>query len=406
MSAVTLSPPFDVGHLEALLQEAGVDALVVTSRHNNQYLLGGHRFYWQVPEEAVGVGRYLPFLAYRAGHLEDTFYVAMGSEQQQLALEPIWVPNVHARGNFHPAGWRSGERPTGWADANFVERSCELISSWGVADGTIGIEAAFLPVDAYLRLQRALPAARFVDAVPLLQELRGLKRPDEIELIRQACEKIVDSMLATFRRTYAGITMADVAQLMREEATVRGLRFDVCFTTSGSDSVRVPSPKRTWEPGGLLSLDSGCSYHGYMGDLARMGVLGEPTPVQLAFLDEVATIQQAARAVIRPGVPARTIYETGETALMESRFSEYLTFQAHGDGLAHHEFPRLDPRSPHGYSPVHGYRALQAGMTLSIETWLIHPTEGFVKIEDYGVVTDDGWDAFADRARDFTVVEI
>jgi Xaa-Pro aminopeptidase len=156
----------------------------------------------------------------------------------------------------------------------------------------------------------------------------------------------------------------------------------------------------------MLSLDSGCSYAGYMGDLARMGVLGEPSAQQNELLAEVAEIQRKARAVVRSGVLAREVYRAGEAAIAESRYSELLTFQAHGDGLAHHEFPRLDPRSPHGYSPVHGFRALQPGVTLSIETWLIDPTVGFVKIEDYGVVTNDGFDAFADRARGFTVVDV
>ncbi|HEY1775329.1 MAG TPA: Xaa-Pro peptidase family protein [Solirubrobacteraceae bacterium] len=399
------TPPFDQEFLDSLMLEARIDALFVTSRHNIQYL-AGHRFFWQVPEEAVGVGRYLPVLCYRAGHPEDCFYVAQGVEQQQLALDPIWVPTTYARGREHPAGLHGAPSSGAWTDANFIERCADCIRAWGLEKGVIGIEAAFLPVDAYLRLTAALPEAQFVDAVPELQELRGIKSPQEVALIRHTCENIVDSMLATFGRAHAGITMAQVSQLMREEAASRGLRFDVCFTTNGPDANRVPSAKRTWEPGGMLSLDSGCSYAGYMGDLARMGVLGEPSAEQTEFLAAVTEVQRKARAVVRPGVPAREVYRAGEAAIAESSYRDLLTFQAHGDGLAHHEFPRLDPRSPHGYSPVHGFRALQPGVTLSIETWLIHPTGGFVKIEDYGAVSEDGFDAFADRARGFTVVEV
>ena len=38
--------PFDAGRLDALMDEAGIDALLVSSKHNIQYLLGGYRFFF------------------------------------------------------------------------------------------------------------------------------------------------------------------------------------------------------------------------------------------------------------------------------------------------------------------------------------------------------------------------
>ena len=37
------SAPFDTARLDRLMEEAGVDVLLATSKHNVQYLLGGHR---------------------------------------------------------------------------------------------------------------------------------------------------------------------------------------------------------------------------------------------------------------------------------------------------------------------------------------------------------------------------
>ena len=37
--------PFDSQKLDSLMDEAGIDALIVTSKHNIQYLLGGYRFF-------------------------------------------------------------------------------------------------------------------------------------------------------------------------------------------------------------------------------------------------------------------------------------------------------------------------------------------------------------------------
>ena len=50
--------PFDTGRLDELMEEAGIDALVVTSKHNIQYLLGGYRFFFFDHFDAIGVSRY------------------------------------------------------------------------------------------------------------------------------------------------------------------------------------------------------------------------------------------------------------------------------------------------------------------------------------------------------------
>ena len=35
--------PFDTDRLDRLMEDAGIDVLLATSKHNVQYLLGGHR---------------------------------------------------------------------------------------------------------------------------------------------------------------------------------------------------------------------------------------------------------------------------------------------------------------------------------------------------------------------------
>ncbi len=42
-------------------------------------------------------------------------------------------------------------------------------------------------------------------------------------------------------------------------------------------------------------------------------------------------------------------------------------------------------------------------MVLSVETTLLHPTRGFIKLEDTVVVSADGYRAFGDGARGWTV---
>ena len=69
--------PFDTNRLDELLEEAGLDALVVTSKHNIQYLLGGYRFFFFDQFDAIGVSRYLPILVYVKGHPERSSYIGI-----------------------------------------------------------------------------------------------------------------------------------------------------------------------------------------------------------------------------------------------------------------------------------------------------------------------------------------
>ena len=45
-SAAKPAIPFDADRLDRLMDDAGIDVLVVTSKHNVQYLLGGHRAFF------------------------------------------------------------------------------------------------------------------------------------------------------------------------------------------------------------------------------------------------------------------------------------------------------------------------------------------------------------------------
>ncbi|HVU41540.1 MAG TPA: aminopeptidase P family N-terminal domain-containing protein, partial [Xanthobacteraceae bacterium] len=49
--------PFDTARLDRLMDEAGIDVLVTTSKHNVQYLLGGHRAFFFESMDAMGLSR-------------------------------------------------------------------------------------------------------------------------------------------------------------------------------------------------------------------------------------------------------------------------------------------------------------------------------------------------------------
>jgi Xaa-Pro aminopeptidase len=149
----------------------------------------------------------------------------------------------------------------------------------------------------------------------------------------------------------------------------------------------------------VLSLDSGGNFHGYIGDLARMAILGEPDGELQELLSEIETIQRTAFAAVQPGRMGGDIYAAAEKLLKQSKQRDNMEFLAHGMGLVSHEAPRLTANGPVPYDDTDARRPLEPGMVVSIETTLKHPRRGFIKLEDTVVVTDNGHEIFGEGGR-------
>jgi Xaa-Pro aminopeptidase len=333
--------------------------------------------------DASGLSRYLPLVIYPRGRPDDAVYVGHRTEVHDQEVRPLWVPRVQAASS-------------GTVDA--VELAVGHLRRLGLRASRVGVESAFLPADADAALRAALPDSTVADAIEVLERLRARKSPEELALLRAASEGVVESMVAVISSHGAGSTKRELAEALRREETNRGLVFEYCLITAGSSHNRAPSDQR-WRQGEVLSLDSGASYQGYVGDLARMAVLGEPDAELEDLLAEVDAIQRAAMAPIAAGTIGSEIYAAANPLVDRSTFRKWLHFVAHGMGLVSHEAPRLTSNGPVPYRGVDADRPLESRMVLSIETTMLHPTRGFIKLEDAVAVTDNGFEIFGGGAR-------
>jgi Xaa-Pro aminopeptidase len=375
--------PFDAGRLDRLMDEVDLDVLVVTSKHNVQYLLGGHRAFFFDYMDAMGLSRYLPVFVYVKGDLDKVAYFGHRLEGFQREVNPLWVTVAHTVSS-------------GSVDA--MQKAIDYIRGLGVRLRRIGAELAFLPFDAGMALRRAFPDVEMVDALVVLERQRARKSVDELDKLRVASDCVIDSMLAVVAAHGAGTTKQELSEALRREETNRGLTFEYCLIAAGASHNRAPS-RQTWEEGDVLSLDSGGNYHGYIGDVARMAILGEPDAELGELLGEIDDIQQAAFRSIKAGTMGGDIYAAAEPLVRRSRQHNHLHFLAHGMGLVSHEAPRLTNSGPVPYTDDDAHRPLESGMVISVETTLLHPRRGFIKLEDTVAVTDAGYEVYGDRAR-------
>ncbi len=380
--------PFDTALLDRLMDAEGIDVLLATSKHAVQYLLGGHRFFFFDYMDAIGTNRYLPIVVYFKGHPEKAGYIGNEMENYVNDITPFWPDDL-------------GLKVWGVDDA--ISLAVSFIARSGLPAKRIGIEQAFLPSSGLIGLGRQLPEAELVDALFVLERLRARKTKSELDDLRLASDRVIDAMLSTLGQIGEGASKNEIVQVIKEEEVARGLNFEYCLIAMGASLNRAPSDQR-WRRGEPLSLDSGGNYGGYIGDVARMAVLGEPDAELVDLLGEIEDIQMKARSVVAPGTIGRAIYDAVEAPLKASANSRHLRFCAHGMGLITHEAPRLTSTGPVPYEATDVGRPLEAGMVLSIETTLLHPKRGFIKLEDTVAVMDDGFEAFGDQGRGWNVV--
>jgi Xaa-Pro aminopeptidase len=374
--------PFDSAQLDRLLDEAGIDILLVTSKHNIQYLTGGHRFFFHDYADAIGVSRYMPVLIYPRGRAEATTYVANPMETYARDMGKFWMSNFVFKG---------------WGTVDATENTIAQIRQLGVGK-RIGVEKAFLPADAYDMLRAAFPKAKFVEAHFPLERLRAIKTRGELELLREASDRVVESMMAAIAMARPGMRKSDLVDALKREEVSRDLIFEYCLSTAGTSLNRAPSDQ-VLTNGDILSLDSGGNYKGYIGDVCRMAILGEPDAELVDLLAEVEAIQQAARKPIREGARGGDIFNEPLRMRASSANMACLHFVAHGMGLVSHEAPRLTSDAPQRYEGFDADLPLASGMVISIETTMSHPRRGFVKLEDTVAVTETGWAAYGDGHR-------
>ena len=379
--------PFDQGRVDRLMEEAGLDVLVATSKHNVQYLLGGYRFIFFSAMDAIGHSRYLPIVIYHKGRPEHAAYIANRMEGAEHQNNPFWTPALQA---------------ACWGSADAARLAVEHLRKAGLAEKRIGIEPSFLPADAYEILKSGLGVPELANATPMMERMRAIKTPAELDKLRTASELITNSMLAVFKAAGEGSSKGDIVQSLRREETDRGLQFEYALITLGASHNRAVSPQR-WQAGEVMSLDSGGNYQGYIGDLCRMAVLGEPDAELQDLLAEIKAVQEAAIQGAKAGRRGGDLIADAERVLKQGPSASFTDFFGHGMGLITHEVPFLMTNHPVAYEGVDAERPLEPGMVISVETTMLHPRRGFIKIEDTVAIHADGPELMGARGRDWNL---
>jgi len=249
----------------------------------------------------------------------------------------------------------------------------------------VGFESQHLTFDQHQRLSAALPGEHtLVASAGLVEELRIVKTPEEVELLRAVAAiagRAFDRVRGAIR---PGLRERDVAFLL--EQTFRELGADgPAFESIVAAGERGALPHgrasdRVLERGDMVVVDFGATAAGYHSDTTRTIVVGEPSTEQARVIEAVRQAQLESMALMKPGVAADAVDRRAREVLAGEThaFGHGL---GHGIGLQVHERPFL---SPADHTP------LRAGMVITNEPGIYIPGWGGVRLEEMVVITDAG----------------
>lgn len=221
----------------------------------------------------------------------------------------------------------------------------------------------------------------------LVEDLRRIKEPAEINLLRAACGLNHHVMRALTDVLVPGMTEAEAAwQIERlfREAGAEGLSFPSIVGVNQNAALPHAIPGETRIPGeSLVLVDAGCRLDAYCSDQTRTFWVGRNPSERFQDTKRlVMAAQKAAMQVIRPGVKFADAYKAARSVFEDAGVAGQFTHSlGHGIGLETHEGPSLAPRAEGVFAP---------GMVVTVEPGLYDASWGGVRWEYMVVVTESG----------------
>ena len=267
-----------------------------------------------------------------------------------------------------------------------------------LAGQTVGIEADALSVASLHTLRDGGVAAQPTSG--LVERLRAIKEPAELESLRQAAAISDEVYGALGEERFVGRTEIELAWCVRELFNEHGsseLSFDtlVAAAENGanphSELRDVPIPANT-----LVIVDAGCRVDGYASDCTRTFATGDLSDELARAYDVCLEAQLAGLEAMGPGVTGRDADAAARDVIAAAGWGEEFGHGlGHGIGLEVHEAPAARPESTD---------TLESGNVVSCEPGIYLADVAGVRIEDMVLITDDGRERLTTVGKELVTV--
>lgn len=291
----------------------------------------------------------------------------------------------------------------------------QVLREKGLMEGRLGLEFGFISVRLQAQLNGAIPRATFEDSTDIIETLRIIKSPEEIEILRIGGKMVVQELAAEVKAVRAGVREYEIAMAGREAATklyashIGDSDHDVPLdhplaetsqiVASGPrlDMVHTLATTRKVRPGEMLMLDF-CrvpQYQNYRIGFSRNVSLRKPTKSEADMYRLVMESYWMAVKAVRPGVPAEEPDLVARAFLEKHGLGDTFAHRTgRGVGIEVVEKPEIGAGDKTPLAP---------GMVITIEPSVYFPHFA-VHVEDTYLVTANGAQCLTEVSRDLKVV--
>lgn len=267
--------------------------------------------------------------------------------------------------------------------------------------GKVGLNKAIVPKRFWDKLIASFPEDVFEDCSQMLLDLRVIKTPWEIDMLRLAAQEAEKVYKQVADEVKPGMPAWKIDALYVYYSAKSNLEHGVMsrrhvFLTSQGDYYGLSGMPRGYilKKGDVIKLDSGFRYLDHTSDIGRTFVVGGECDPKV---EEVYNILYHAyalgRDMLRPGLNMKDLYwaireDVEKSSLIPSYPRGNL---GHSVGCGHHaeEYPTISKDRDF---------VLQPGMVICLETPYSAiggaPVHGGFNIEDTYAITEDGVEAF------------
>lgn len=243
-----------------------------------------------------------------------------------------------------------------------------------------------------------------------IEEQMAIKSEAEVTLIRESVRWANLAHRLLQRYTRPGVTETEVAQRASAEATfamldaIGEIYSAQSFHESGASAgyrgqigrnSAIPhalAGNIVFQEGDVLVTGASAPVWGYLSELERTMVIGEPTPDQERMFSHMKALQETAFDAIRPGVPCSDVDKAVRRYFAQhDLFAHWRHHTGHAIGLRYHEGPFLDSGD---------HTEIRPGMVFTVEPGLYAPDVGGFRHSDTVLVTEDGIEILTYYPRD------
>jgi Xaa-Pro dipeptidase len=388
--------------LFAGMQERRLDAIVATMPENVTYASG----FWAM-SQWIRRGPQAYVLTPAAALGESVVIASSGLID--LAAEPdVWVKDILRFGKFviertpdmqldaHDS--RIAELMAQDDEGEAVGALVKAIKMRCLQQARIGIDEIGILPQYWDRLAEALPGATLVRAADIFRYARAVKTPEEIRRLRRSAQIADLSIQSALAVAGEGATEIDLARAFHTRTIAEGgLPVLGCIGVgTRSAMTNVQPSERKLERGDVIRFDVGGRYRHYRADIARNGVLGEPSRKLAQYHRAIRVGLECAIEMIRPGVRAADVFEVCVETVRREGISHYQrSHVGHGIGLDGYDAPNIAPSSADVF---------EEGMVICVETPYYEMGFAGLQVEDTLVVTRDGVHSFMVSGTELRVV--